>query len=296
MFDSSLAERAAREPQTGKTGDHGLLVSYRRPLQLIGMIFGITIVGLLLFFLVLPTLLVIPMSLGTAEYLEFPPKGLTLKWYVAFFSDADWMAASWFSLRIALATTLSATVVGTLAAIALVRGDLPGKALLQALTLSPLIVPHIVIAVAVFLLFAPLKLTGNFFGFVIAHTMLAVPYVVITVTAALQRFDATLELAALNCGASRLRAFFEVVLPDIAPGVAAGAVFAFMASCDEATVAFFISGIEGKTLPRKMFEDIDFNLTPVIAAASTVLVVVSLAVLGGLHLLQSSAKASFSKA
>ncbi|TIN32508.1 MAG: ABC transporter permease [Mesorhizobium sp.] len=273
-----------------KFRDHGLWAAYDRPLRLIGLICGIAIVGLLLFFLLLPTLLVIPMSLGTADYLEFPPKGLTLKWYVAFFGDADWMAATWFSLRIALATTLSATVVGTLAAIALVRGDLPGKAWLQALTLSPLVFPHIVIAVAIYLLFAPLKLTGNFFGFVIAHSMLAVPYVVITVTAALQRFDVTLELAALNCGASRVRAFFAVVLPDIAPGVAAGAVFAFMASFDEATVAFFISGIEGKTLTRKMFEDIDFNLTPVIAAASTVLVAVSLGVMGGLHLVQSRAK------
>ncbi|MER8887747.1 ABC transporter permease [Mesorhizobium sp. M0816] len=265
-------------------------------MRLIGLIFGTAVVSLLLVFLVLPTLLVIPMSLGTAEYLEFPPQGLTLKWYAAFFRDEEWMAATWFSLRVALATTFGATIVGTLAAIALTRGDLPGKALLQALTLSPLIVPHIVIAVAVFLLFAPLKLNGNFFGFVIAHTMLAVPYVVITVTAALQRFDATLELAALNCGASRLRAFFAVVLPDIAPGVAAGAVFAFLASFDEATVAFFISGIEGKSLPRKMFEDIDFNLTPVVAAASTVLVVVSLAVLGGLQLLQSRAKAASAQA
>ncbi|MDW9819874.1 ABC transporter permease subunit [Sinorhizobium meliloti] len=268
--------------------------SYHRPLRLIGIGFGIGIVGLLLFFLILPTLLVMPMSLGTADYLEFPPRGLTLKWYAAFFNDADWMAATWFSFRIAFATTATATVVGTLAAIALVRGDLPGKAWLQALTLSPLIVPHIVIAVAVYLLFAPLNLTGNFLGFVIAHTMLAVPYVVVTVSAALQRFDPTLELAALNCGASRVRAFVAVVLPGIGPGVAAGAVFAFMASFDEATVAFFISGIEGKTLTRKMFEDIDFNLTPVIAAASSVLVVVSLTVMGGLHLLQSQWKSTSS--
>lgn len=292
MFDVSLAERAAKEPQSGRIGDNGRLVSYHRPLRIVGLICAIGIVCLLLFFLILPTLLVIPMSVGTADYLEFPPRGLTLKWYTAFFSDSDWMAATWFSFRIALATTASATAIGTLAAIALVRGDLPGKAWLQALTLSPLIVPHIVIAVAVYLLFAPLKLSGNFLGFVIAHTVLAVPYVVITVTAALLRFDVALELAALNCGASRARAFFAVVLPGIAPGVAAGAVFAFMASFDEATVAFFISGLEGKTLTRKMFEDIDFNLTPVIAAASTVLVVISLGVMGGLHLLQNRAKTS----
>ncbi|RUW98981.1 ABC transporter permease [Mesorhizobium sp. M8A.F.Ca.ET.059.01.1.1] len=224
------------------------------------------------------------MSVGTSPYIEFPPQGFTFKWYQQYISDPDWMAATWFSVRIAAATTLSATVIGTLAAVALVRGRLPGKEFLQALTLAPLIVPHIVIAVALYLFFAPLGLVGNFYGFVIAHSMLAVPYVVITVSASLQRFDANLELAALNCGASRLQAFFHVVLPNIWPGVAAGAVFAFLASFDEATVAFFISGIEGKTITRKMFEDIDFNLTPVIAAVSTILTLVSLVLMGAIEI------------
>ena len=157
----------------------------------------------------------------------------------------------------------------------------------HGLALSPLIIPHIIIAIALYLVFAPLRLTGNFFGFLVAHTMLAVPYVVITVSAALQRFDPTLELAALNCGASRPRAFFSVILPNIAPGVAAGAVFAFVSSFDEATVAFFISGIEGKTITRKLFEDIDHDLTPVIAVVSTVLVAVSLLLMGSVQVLRS---------
>ena len=255
--------------------------------QTIGTLaFGV-VLGLLLFFLVLPTLIVLPMSLGESAYLEFPPKGISLKWYREYLTDPDWISATFFSLRIALATTAAATVLGTMAAIGIVRGALPGTSVILALVMSPLIVPHIVIAVAVFIMFAPLRLTGSFFGFLIAHTMLAAPYVVITVIAALQRFDPTLELAALNCGASRSRAFFSIVLPNIAPGVAAGAVFAFLASFDEATVALFISGVEGKTLTRKMFEDIDFNLTPVIAAVSTLLVAVSLAVMGSLYWLQN---------
>jgi len=146
------------------------------------------------------------------------------------------------------------------------------------------VVPHIVIAIAVYLFFAPLRLTGTFIGFLVAHTMLSVPYVVITVTAALQRFDPALELAALNCGANRAQAFFFVVLPGIRPGVVAGAVFAFIASFDEATVAFFISGIEGKTITRKLFENIDFNLTPVIAAVSTLLTALSLLLMGAIEL------------
>jgi mannopine transport system permease protein len=244
-------------------------------------------VGIVLAFLLLPTLIVLPMSLGEASYIEFPPKGLTLKWYEAYFADPDWMAATWFSLKTASATTVAATIIGTLASFALVRGNLPGARALQALTLAPLIVPHIVLAVALYLVFAPIGLTGNFAGFAIAHTMLSVPYVMLTVSAALQRFDPALELAALNCGASRARAFWHVVLPNIAPGVAAGAVFAFLASFDEATVAFFISGVDGKTITRKLFEDIDYNLTPVIAAASTVMVVVSLLLMSGIEWLRS---------
>ncbi|WP_345791060.1 ABC transporter permease [Ensifer adhaerens] len=242
------------------------------------------VIGCVLFFLLLPTLIVIPMSLSEKDYIEFPTSGLTLKWYRAYFSDPDWMAATWFSLKIALATTATATIMGTMAALAIVRGRLPFSSALQALALGPMIVPHIVLGVALYLVFSPLQLTGNFLGFLIAHTVLATPYVMITVTAALQRFDPALELAALNCGANRLQAFALVVLPNIAPGVAAGAVFAFLASFDEATVAFFISDIGGKSIGRKMFEDIDFNLTPVIAAVSTVLVVISLLLMGAIHL------------
>jgi mannopine transport system permease protein len=249
-----------------------------------GMIVLATVIGCVLFFLLLPTLIVIPMSLSETDYIQFPPSGLSLKWYRAYFSDPDWMAATWFSLKIALATTATATIMGTMAALAIVRGRLPFSSALQALALGPMIVPHIVLGVALYLVFSPLQLTGNFFGFLIAHTVLATPYVMITVTAALQRFDPALELAALNCGANRLQAFVLVVLPNIAPGVAAGAVFAFLASFDEATVAFFISDIGGKSIGRKMFEDIDFNLTPVIAAVSTVLVVVSLMLMGAIHL------------
>ncbi|WP_183808032.1 ABC transporter permease [Mycoplana azooxidifex] len=241
----------------------------------------------LLFFLILPTLIIIPMSISTTAYLQFPPQGLTLDWYRAFFNDPDWMSATWFSLKIAFATCFAATTVGTMTALALVRGDIPFKGFLHALSLAPMIVPHIVLGVALYLVFAPLDLTGSLTGFLIGHTVLAVPFVVITVTAALQRVDPALELASLNCGANRLQTFLHVTLPNIAPGIFSGAVFAFLASFDEATVAFFISDVDGKTISRKMFEDIDFNLTPVIAAASTVTVVASLALIGIAQLLST---------
>lgn len=253
----------------------------------LGVIAAGAVIGGILFFLLLPTLIVIPMSLSETDYIEFPPQGLTLKWYSAYFGDADWMAATWFSLKIALATTATATVVGTMAALAIVRGNLPFRSFLQTLALGPMIVPHIILGVALYLAFSPLQLTGSLLGFLIAHTVLAVPYVIITVTASLHRFDPALELAALSCGANRWQAFFLIVLPNIVPGVAAAAVFAFLASFDEATVAFFISDVGGKSIGRKMFEDIDFNLTPVIAAASTILVATSLLLMGTVHLLNS---------
>ncbi len=250
----------------------------------IAIVIPASVVGTLLFFLMLPTLIIIPMSVSTTAHLQFPPSGVTWHWYRAFFGDPDWMAATWFSLRIAMATCVTATIVGTMTALALARGDMPFKGALHALSIGPMIVPHIVLGVALYLVFTPLKLTGTLAGFLIGHTVLAVPFVVIPVTAALQRLDPSLELAALNCGANRFQAFFQVTLPNIVPGVAAGAVFAFLSSFDEATVAFFISDVGGKSIARKMFEDIDFNLTPVIAAASTVTVLASLIMIGLAHL------------
>lgn len=229
--------------------------------------------AIILFFLLFPTLLVVPMSLSPSNYLRFPPTGLSLRWYEAYLSDPDWLAATLFSLQIAAITTAVSTVIGTMASMALVRGRFLGRELVSALLMAPLIVPHIVVAIAVYLQFAPLGLTGTRLGFVLAHTALAVPYVVLVVSAALQRVPPSLEMAGLNLGAGRFRCFMEVTLPLAAPAVLAGALFAFLASFDETVVSFFISGVEHKTVTRKLMEDIEFNLSPVIAAASTIFVV-----------------------
>ncbi|WP_435656586.1 ABC transporter permease [Brucella pituitosa] len=262
--------------------------AYSRALVLFAKIVGGCVIAAILFFLILPTILVVPMSLSQTDYIKFPPDGFTLRWYYAYFTDPDWMSATWFSFRIALMTTITATIIGTMAALAIVRGNLPWKNGIQALSIGPLIVPHVVLGVALFLVFAPLQLTGSFTGFLIAHTVLAVPYVLITVMASLQRFDPELELAALNCGANCFQTFFRIVLPNIMPGIASGGVFAFLASFDEATVAFFISETGGKSIGRKMFEDIDFNLTPVIAAASTFMIVIALVLMSIAHFMTRS--------
>ncbi|MBV9785360.1 MAG: ABC transporter permease [Acidisphaera sp.] len=228
---------------------------------------------LVLLFLMVPTLLIVPMSFSATAYLTFPPAGFSFEWYHTFLTDPEWIDATLFSLRVAALTTLASTVVGTMGALALVRGRLPGRQTIEALLLAPLIVPPIIVAIGVYLQFAPLGLTGTLPGFVLIHTALAVPYVVLVVSAALQRLPPSLEMAGLNLGGSRLACFRRITLPLIAPSILAGAVFAFLASFDETVVSFFISGVEHKTVTRKLFEDIEFNLSPVIAAASTVFVV-----------------------
>lgn len=239
-------------------------------------------------FLILPSLMVVVMSFGSEKYLQLPPSAWSIRWYAAYFGDSQWTGPTLFSLRIALLTTVVATVIGTMAALALVRGRVPARQWVNAAIAAPLAAPTIVVAIAVYLVFAPIGLVGTTPGFVLAHSVLAVPYVILTVSAALYRLDPSLELAALSLGASRLAATRLVTIPLILPGVLTGAAFAFMASFDEAVVSFFISGVTtDKTLPKKLFEDIDFDVSPIVAAVSTLLMVVSLLVMGSAHLLSA---------
>lgn len=231
--------------------------------------------GAILLFLIIPTVLVIPMSFSASSYLRFPPEGLSLKWYLAYFSDSDWMGATAFSLKLAVLTMVAAVIIGTAASIALIHGQVPGKGLFGALILGPMIVPHIIVAIAVYLQFAPWRLNGTMLGFVLIHTVLSVPYVVLIVSAALRRHDFSLEMASLSLGATRWHTFWQVTMPLVRPAVAAGAVFAFISSFDESVVSLFISGEVNKTITRKFFEDLDFNVSPIIAAVSTIFVVVS---------------------
>lgn len=249
-------------------------------------VFGGLLLVLVLAFLLVPVVIAIPMSLGTERFLQFPPRDLTLKWYGEFFTDAEWRAATVFSVKVAALTTVLSVLVGTLAAVALTRGTLFAKRLLTAVILAPLIVPHIVLGVALYLSFTPLGLSGNLTGLVLAHTALAVPFVVLTVSAALYRVDRSLEMAAMNLGATRFSAFRLVTLPLVMPAVWVGAVFAFLTSFDEAIVSFFMSGVSNKTLTRKLFENIDFDISPLIPAVSTVLMLVSLLLMGGATLVR----------
>lgn len=241
-------------------------------------------------FLLLPTLLVAPMSLSPERFLQFPPSGLSLRWYAAYFGDSDWIAATLFSLKTGILAAIGATVVGTMAALALVRGRVRGRSVVELLVIGPVVVPHIALAVAMFLVFEQLRLTGTLLGMAMAHVVLALPFVIFTVLAGLQRFDADLEMAALSCGASRFATFRHVTLPLIAPSVVSAALFAFIISFDEAVVSFFISDLDRKTLPRKMFEDIDYDVSPILAAVATMLTLLTVAILIGGHLARQLAE------
>jgi mannopine transport system permease protein len=247
------------------------------------------VAGTILVFLAVPSLVVVPLSLSPTDYLHFPPKGLTLRWYHEFLTDARWIAATTLSLRVGVVVMLLSTVVGTLAALAIVRGLRGGGPLVNALVSAPLIVPTIVYAIAVLLFFSQLGLSGSFWGYVFAHSALAVPYVVLIVSAALYRTDISLELAAQSMGASRLGAVLHVTLPAIWPSIAAGAIFAFLTSFDDAVISFFLADLDGVTLPRKMMENLQFTVSPVIAVVATLMTVATLLLVGLAHWLRGRA-------
>lgn len=245
------------------------------------------VVYAVLAFVLAPIIVILPMAFSETNYLAFPPEGFTLDWFGAFFGNARWMAATWLSFKVAALTAILTAVVGTMATYAMVRGGKGFGSLFQVVLISPIVVPHIALAVALYLFFRRIGLDGTTAGYVLAHTVLAMPFVVFTVAAALSRVDADLEAAAMSCGASRLMAFHQVTLPLIMPNVAAGGLFAFIISFDEPVVSFFLAGIRDKTLPRRMFDDIEQNLTPIIPAVAVLLTVLSLAILFGIAFLRA---------
>jgi putative spermidine/putrescine transport system permease protein len=228
---------------------------------------------LILLFLVLPLVIVFPLAFSSGHYMTFPPPGFSLQWFHAFFASSDWTGAAWISIEVAVPVTAIAVLLGTPAAIGLFRGRFPGRGAINALVLSPLIVPGIIVAVGSYFAYAQYGLVGNPIALILGHSCLAIPFVVINVTSALQGVDRRLEQAAANLGATPWGAFRQVTLPLIAPGIMAGAVFAFITSFDELLVALFLSGTSAVTLPRRMYDEIRYDLDPTIAAVSSLLIV-----------------------
>ena len=250
------------------------------------------LVAIVLAYLVFPVFIVAPVSFSSAKYLQFPPPGWSLQWYENYFARPGWVPATLLSIRVALITAVLATLLGTAASLALVRGRFPGRNAINSFMVSPLVVPGIIVAIGVYFFYAQARLVGNPLGLALAHTALALPFVVTNVSATLHGFDERLEYAAMNLGANRWQTFRRVTLPIIRPGVFAGALFAFIVSFDELIVALFVSGSGAVTLPRKMWDSLRQEIDPTIAAVSTILITLSIVILLVAELLRQRSERS----
>ncbi|MDX8352425.1 ABC transporter permease [Cognatiyoonia sp. IB215182] len=262
------------------------------------------IVGLILFFLVAPIIIIIPLSFNaqdfftfTPEMLALDPEGYSLKHYRDFFTNQDWIRPLQNSLIIAPFATIISVSLGTLAAIGLSQSHVPFRRAIMALLISPMIVPLIISATGMFFFYSQMglwmednlgmskSLTG-YIKVILAHAALGIPFVIITVTATLVGFDRSLTRAAANLGASPTTTFFRIQMPLILPGVISGGLFAFITSFDEVVVVLFVGAAAQKTLPWQMFTGLREQISPTILAAATVLVTVSIILLATVELLR----------
>ncbi|KFC66072.1 ABC-type spermidine/putrescine transport system, permease component I [Bosea sp. LC85] len=235
--------------------------------------------GLVIVFLLFPLLFLGPLSLNASEILSFPPQQWSLRWYRALFTDPSWSGALWLSFKVAILVTVISVAVGTAAALAIVRHRVRGSAWLYGLSIAPLIVPGIVIALGMFMVFARLKWLESLPALVLAHSVVAVPYVVVVVSAALRNLDETVERAARVLGAGPWQTFHLVTVPALRSSILAGGMFAFFASFDDLIITLFVSGAL-ETLPLRIWNDLNLRLDPTVAAAACVMVAMSMAGLG----------------
>lgn len=225
--------------------------------------------------LIAPTLIVVPLSFTNRPSLTFPPPGWSTQWYANFFSSTAWVNSLLSSIQVGVLVAIVATTAATMAALALTRITFRGKSLVYGAMLAPMIVPPVIIAIGVYAIFLVQGLTGTLLGFVAAHSVLALPFALIPILASLQGFDQRLESAAQICGASRFAAFRQVTLPLILPGVASGALFAFVTSFDEVVISLFIQSPYLQTLPVRMYASITRDTDPTIAAAATMILILT---------------------
>lgn len=237
------------------------------------------VAAIIMLLLVIPTFIVIPMSFSDSQYLEFPPSHWSARWYQEYFGSAKWMRATVTSLQIGVLTMLVATPLGVMAAYALfVSGHRAARAIFMFL-ITPMIVPVILIAIGAFYAYGRVGLNNSITGLVLAHTALATPLVMIVITAALRSYDLNQERVARSLGATRLKAFFLITLPQIKFSVVTTALLSFLTSFDEVIIAIFVSGGTNATLTKHMFSALRDFIDPTIAAISTIMVLISSALL-----------------
>lgn len=242
--------------------------------------------AIVLLFMVAPIVAIMPLSINDGQFLAYPIRGFTGRWYEELFTSQRWSLAIWNTFFIGVSAATIACVLGTLAAVGLALIDFRGKEFLKAVLISPMIVPIIVFGVGFALFLGPLGLTRNYWVIIAAHAALGAPFAVITVSASLATLDRNLVRAAFSLGATPLTTFRRVVAPLIAPGLISGFVFAFATSFDEVIIIMFVGGPEHRTLPREMFSSLRENISPTIAAAATVMTMVAIIIVAGIEYLR----------
>ncbi|WP_417519174.1 ABC transporter permease [Minwuia sp.] len=269
------------------------LQPYASPIERIWYYAFRVICGMVLFFLVFPLIVIIPLSFNavpfftfTPEMLALDPAGYSTEWYRDFFTNPNWLGAVENSLIIAVFATILSTSFGTLAALGLSRPVMPYRTLIMSILISPMIVPLIISAAGMFFFYSSVGLQGTHIGVILAHAALGTPFVVITVTATLVGFDNNLIRASASLGATPVRTFFKVIVPLITPGVISGALFAFITSFDEVVVVLFVGSFDQRTIPWQMFSGIREQISPTILAVATLLTIFSMLLLFSLELLR----------
>ncbi len=271
------------------------------------------ICGAIFLFLILPVVIVVPLSFNVEPYftftsgmLSFDPEAFSLRWYLDIFQNGmadpsqtfgwNWIVDSWNNAQwvhstknsffIAIIVTILATSLGTLAALGLSQSDLPYRGAIMGILISPMIVPLIITAAGMYFFYSDVGLAQTYTGIILAHTALGTPFVVITVTATMISFDRSLIRAGANLGAPPPTVFFKVIMPLILPGVISGGLFAFITSFDEVVAVLFLSGFEQRTIPRQMWSGIREQISPTILAVATILVFISICLLTFVEILR----------
>ena len=240
-----------------------------------GRLWLYVVAGLVMVFLVAPSFIVIPMSFSESQYLEFPPREWSFRWYENYFNSSKWMSATWTSLTVGFWTTIVATPLGIMAAYGLFVSNLRSAKFVFMLLIAPIMVPVILVAIGVFYLYVKLSLVNTVLGLTLAHSILAIPLVLVVVSAALKSYDMNQEMVARSLGASRFRAFMVITLPQIRFSVITACLLSFLTSFDEVIIALFVSGGPNATITRDMFTSLRDQIDPTIASISTIMIIFS---------------------
>lgn len=236
---------------------------------------GTVLAVLCYLFLLIPIAVVIPIAFGPANELSFPPSEFSVELFRQFLSSPAWTDPLLQSVKVAVMSTITVMIVGVPAGFGIARFDFPGKAIITATMLSSLVIPTIVTALGLYLYFSYLRISGSTLALVLGHVVYTTPYVIVMVIAGVQKLDRNLEFGAQLMGAGRIHMFRTVVLPQLVPSLVGAALFAFLISFDEVVISWFLSGPQTATLPVKMYSAIRWEISPVIAAVSTMLTAIS---------------------